>query len=107
MDPAGPRPAGGFDHQLGGPRTPPPGVSVVTRDRHRGPRARPALHLPLNGSQAQPEESPWWRSNHPGALPTTAGGDHVVDPDWNEVLLDTSSDAGRVSSWRAPTSTAW
>lgn len=76
------------DYQLGGSYTPPSGVTVVSRDR----LATPALGIYnicyVNGFQIQPDESDWWLTQHPDLILRDANGDPVIDPAWNEMLLD-------------------
>jgi hypothetical protein len=81
---AAPWPAGGFDYQLGGAYPPPPGVTVVTRDRAEPPAPGVWSVCYVNAYQTQPAETAWWRVRHPALLLP------VEDPDWpGEVLLDT------------------
>ncbi|AEV85220.1 hypothetical protein ACWT_4200 [Actinoplanes sp. SE50] len=95
--PAGAPPPGNasFDYQIGGAYTPPTGVTVVSRDSQASPA--PGLYniCYVNAFQAQPGTQPWWQAHHPELLLRTADGDPVIDKDWNEALLDFSTDAKR------------
>ena len=83
-----------FDYQIGSPYTPPAGVQVVSRDHAESPAAGLYNICYVNGFQAQPEELSSWKANHDDLL-LKNGGSYVVDGDWNEVLLDTSTAAKR------------
>ena len=86
-------PAGGqYDSQLGGAYTPPAGVTIVSRDRE-APAANGIYNICyINAFQTQPQESAWWKANHPDLLLTDSRGNFVEDPNWpGEILLDTSS----------------
>jgi len=78
----------GFDYQLGGAYAPPPGVSIVSRDRTDS--IAPGLYniCYVNGLQIQPGEEGSW---DPDLMLRDSGGNPVIDPDWNEVLLDVST----------------
>ncbi len=84
-----------FDYQLGGAYTPPAGVKIVERDRSAKPVAGLYNICYLNGFQTQPDEASWWQANHPELLLKTAKGAVVTDGEWNEMLLDVSTDAKR------------
>ncbi|MFD0639352.1 endo alpha-1,4 polygalactosaminidase [Catenulispora yoronensis] len=93
-----PLPAGAkWDYQIGGAYPPPAGVRVVSRDRSAAPA--PGLYniCYLNAFQAQPDATGWWRANHPDLLLKTASGAPVIDQNWNEQLLDVSTDAKRAA----------
>ncbi|MGW4399949.1 endo alpha-1,4 polygalactosaminidase [Amycolatopsis nivea] len=79
-----PAPHAGFDYQIGGPYQPPSGVQVVSRD-HSAPAAAGMYNICyVNAFQAQPGAEGEW-----GDLVLRDGnGDVVMDPDWNEALLD-------------------
>jgi hypothetical protein len=86
-----PEPGVEFDYQLGGSYPPPDGVDAVVRDRTDKP-VRGAYNVCyVNAFQAQPDATGWWREHHPELLLRDAGGELVVDHDWDEVLLDTST----------------
>lgn len=80
-----------FDYQIGGPYSPPQGVSVVSRDRSAEPA--PGLYnlCYVNGFQTQPGESNFWLTQHPDLLLRDEKGEAVIDPDWNEMLFDTTT----------------
>jgi Glycoside-hydrolase family GH114 len=96
--PAGPAgvmlpPAGRFDYQIGGAYPPARGTAIVTRDRHDPPAPGTYSICYVNAFQTQPEETAWWRSEHPDlVLP-------VEDPQWpGEYLLDLSTPATRTAA---------
>ena len=82
------------DYQLGGAYTPPAGVTVVSRDR----TAQPAVGLYnicyVNGFQIQPDEEAMWTQQHPELI-LRDNGTPVIDPDWDEMLIDVSTPAKR------------
>lgn len=84
-----------FDYQIGGAYTPPKGVRVVSRDR----AAKPAKGLYnicyVNAFQAQPDALGWWKKNHPELVLRDRSKRVVIDEDWGEALLDTSTAAKR------------
>jgi hypothetical protein len=86
---------GGLDYQLGGSYTPPPGVTIVARDRTEVPA--PGLYniCYVNGFQAQESEAEQWLAEHPDLVLRDASGEPVIDRDWNELLFDVGSDAKR------------
>lgn len=93
-----PPPAGAkWDYQIGGAYAPPSGVRVVSRDSSASPA--PGLYniCYVNAFQAQPDATGWWQSNHPDLLLKTASGSPVIDQNWNEQLLDVSTDAKRAA----------
>ncbi len=81
----------GLDYQLGGDYAPPNGVEIVSRDRNAPPA--PGLYniCYVNGYQTQPDEEAWWLSEHPDLILRDGNGDPVIDPDWDEMLLDIST----------------
>jgi hypothetical protein len=83
-----PPPNGPFDYQLGGAYSPPAGVTIVSRDRADAPA--PGLYniCYINGLQVQPGEEGDWE---PDLILRDSNGDPVVDPDWDEWLLDVST----------------
>ncbi|MBQ1124784.1 MULTISPECIES: endo alpha-1,4 polygalactosaminidase [Streptomyces] len=89
--PAPPPVHAGFDYQIGGAYPPPDGVRVVSRDRAHKPAAGRYSICYVNGFQAQPDALDWWQRNHPDLVLHGAGGKPVMDTDWNEALLDTST----------------
>ena len=84
-----------FDYQIGGAYTPPSGVQVVSRDRKAAPAAGLYNICYINAFQVQPDEVTWWEQNHDDLLLKDDNGDYVVDGDWDEILLDTSTAAKR------------
>jgi hypothetical protein len=96
-----------FDYQIGGSYAPPSGVTVVSRDSAATPAAGLYNICYVNAFQAQPGDESWWKTNHPGLLLRDAKGNPVVDQDWDELLLDFSTDAKRaelttiVGGWMA------
>lgn len=81
----------GLDYQLGGAYPPPAGVEIVSRDRNAAPA--PGLYniCYVNGYQTQPDEEAWWLAEHPDLILRDGAGDPVIDPDWDEMLLDIST----------------
>jgi len=86
---------GGFDYQLGGAYAPPAGVSIVVRDRTESPAPGIFSICYVNGFQIQPEDESFFMTMHPDVILRDSGGDPVIDADWDEMLLDTSTDAKR------------
>jgi len=84
-----------FDYQIGAAYTPPTGVQVVSRDRTAAPAAGLYNICYVNAFQVQPDEVAWWQQKHEDLLLKDADGKYVVDGDWNEILLDTSTPAKR------------
>jgi hypothetical protein len=86
-----------LDYQLGGAYTPPEGVEIVSRDRNASPA--PGLYniCYVNGFQTQPDEEEWWLSMHPDLILRDENGDPVIDPDWDEMLLDISTPEKRAA----------
>lgn len=87
----------GLDYQLGGAYPPPAGVEIVSRDRNASPE--PGLYniCYVNGFQTQPDEEEWWLSEHPDLILRDENGDPVIDPDWDEMLLDISTPEKRAA----------
>lgn len=81
----------GFDYQIGGGYEPPEGVTVVSRDRGDSPA--PGLYniCYINGFQAQQSDDDFWLTEHPDLVLRDEQGAPVIDPDWDELLLDTST----------------
>jgi hypothetical protein len=74
-----------FDYQLGGAYPPPAGVVVLTRDRSDAPVAGLFNICYVNGYQIQPGEESLWEAD---LILRDANGNPIIDPDWNEMLLD-------------------
>ena len=83
-----------LDYQLGGSYAPAADVAIVTRDRTEPSAGRYDICY-VNGFQAQPDALPWWNANHPSLILRTPQGAPVMDPEWNEAILDISTDAKR------------
>lgn len=92
-----PTPNAGFDYQLGGAYTPPSGVRIVSRDRTERPAAGIYNICYVNGFQVQPDEESWWLTRHPDLILRDSAGNPVIDADWDEMLLDTSTAAKRTA----------
>lgn len=85
-------PAGaGLDYQLGGAYEPPSGVKIVSRDRTAKPASGLYNICYVNGFQAQPDEEDFWMTQHPELVLRDNSGKAVIDEDWDELMLDTSS----------------
>lgn len=88
----------GFDYQIGGAYTPPSGVGVVSRDHSASPAAGLYNICYVNAFQTQ-------RIGDPGGpdgwdqdlLLKDGNGEVVIDPDWDEAILDITTDAKRQS----------
>lgn len=80
-----------FDYQIGAPYTPPKGVGAVSRDRSAPPAAGLYNVCYINAFQAQPDALGWWQKNHPDLVLRDSSRRPVVDEDWGEALLDTST----------------
>lgn len=100
-----PPPDAGLDYQLGGAYDPPRGVQIVSRDRTASPAAGVYNICYVNGFQAQPDENDFWLDQYPDLVLRDGQGDPIIDPDWDEMLLDTSTAekrtalAGIVGGW--------
>jgi len=92
-----PPPNAGFDYQLGGAYAPPAGVQIVSRDRTASPA--PSLYniCYVNGFQVQPDEESFWLDEHPDLVLRDGSGDPVIDPDWDEMLIDVSTPEKRAA----------
>ncbi|MET9002518.1 endo alpha-1,4 polygalactosaminidase [Amycolatopsis sp. NPDC004169] len=94
--------AAGFDYQIGGAYTPPAGVQIVSRDVSASPASGKYNICYLNAFQAQEGQDADWPSD---LLLRDSSGKKVVDPDWNETLLDLRTAdkrtrvAQKVSGW--------
>jgi len=86
---------GSFDYQLGGAYPPPAGVTIVSRDRTAAPAAGLYNVCYVNGFQIQPAEETFWTTQHPDLILRDGQGNPVIDPDWNEMLIDVSTPAKR------------
>lgn len=92
-----PPPDGEFDYQLGEPYDPPMTVQIVSRDRNAPPK--PGLYniCYVNGFQVQPDEEDFWLDEHPDLVLRDGMGNPVIDQDWDEMLLDTSTPEKRAA----------
>ena len=83
---------GRFDYQLGGDYTPPAGITIVSRDREGSPE--PGLYniCYINGYQVQPGAIGDWEAD---LILRDGSGDPIIDPDWDEALLDISTEDKR------------
>ncbi|GGR88395.1 hypothetical protein GCM10010252_29040 [Streptomyces aureoverticillatus] len=80
-----PPPGAGFDYQIGGAYTPPPGVEVVSRDQGAAPAPGRYNLCYVNAFQAQPGAEQEWA---PDLLLRDDNGDVVYDGEWGEAVLD-------------------
>lgn len=85
------------DYQLGGAYPPPAGVRIVSRDRNAAPAAGRYNICYVNGFQIQPDEETFWLGQHPDLILRDGAGQPVIDPDWNEMLLDVGTPAKRTA----------
>lgn len=83
---------GRLDYQLGGDYSPPDGVTIVSRDRLGSPA--PGLYniCYVNGFQVQPGEVDDWDDD---LILRNGRGEPIIDTDWNEAILDISSEDKR------------
>lgn len=83
---------GRLDYQLGGDYSPPEGVTIVSRDRLGRPA--PGLYniCYVNGYQVQPGEIRDWDED---LILRDGGGEPIIDEDWDEAILDISSEGKR------------
>lgn len=88
---------GGFDYQLGVAYAPPAGVVVVSRDRTFDPAPGIYNICYVNGFQTQPDERAFWLREHPDLLLRDSRGEPVIDPDWDEIILDVTTDEKRAA----------
>lgn len=80
-----------FDYQIGGAYTPAKGVTAVSRDRSAKPAAGLYNVCYVNAFQVQPDALDWWEDKHPDLILRDKNNDPVIDEDWDEALLDTST----------------
>jgi len=91
-------PANGMlDYELGAAYPPPAGVVVVSRDRNAAPAPGIYNICYVNGFQTQPDERAFWMTEHPDLLLRDGGGALVIDPDWDEIILDVTTPAKRTA----------
>jgi hypothetical protein len=88
---------GKLDYQLGGAYPPPAGVAIVSRDRNAAIAAGIYNICYVNGFQIQPDETAFWTGQHPDLILRNAGGNPVIDTQWNEMLIDVSSPTKRTA----------
>jgi hypothetical protein len=84
---------GALDYQLGGAYSPPAGVAIVSRDREASPAAGLYNICYVNGFQIQQAEESFWTGMHADLILRDGNGSPVIDPDWNEMLIDVSTAA--------------
>ncbi|WP_421729023.1 endo alpha-1,4 polygalactosaminidase [Brevundimonas sp.] len=90
--------SGAVDYQLGGAYPPPPGVTIVVRDRKAAPAPGVFSICYVNGFQTQPGEAGEWLERHPDLILRDPQGKPVADPNWpDEMLLDTRTEARRLA----------
>lgn len=77
-----------FDYQIGGAYPPPSGVAIVVRDREDQPAADHYNICYVNGFQVQPDELGDWEAD---LVLRDSDGEPIIDPDWDEALLDIST----------------
>jgi len=82
---------GSFDYQLGESYVPPTGVVVVARDRSASVASGLYNICYVNGFQTQPGEEDFWTGERADLLLRDGGGDPIIDPDWDEILLDVTT----------------
>ncbi|MCW8102782.1 endo alpha-1,4 polygalactosaminidase [Streptomyces tauricus] len=80
-----------FDYQIGGGYTPAKGVTAVSRDRSAKPAKGVYNVCYVNAFQAQPDVLDWWQKHHPDLILRDKNNHQVIDEDWDEALLDTST----------------
>jgi hypothetical protein len=86
---------GELDYQIGGAYPPSSTVAIVDRDRLDAPAAGTYNVCYVNAFQTQPDDAAWWTTHHDDLLLRDVGGRPVVDGEWDEMLLDTSTPAKR------------
>lgn len=80
-----------MDYQLGEAYPPPDGVLWVSRDRTASPAVGLYNVCYVNGFQTQPHERAFWEDMHPDLLLRDDEGEVVIDPDWDEIILDVTT----------------
>jgi hypothetical protein len=88
---------GKLDYQLGGAYTPPAGVTIVSRDREAAPASGVYNICYVNGFQIQQAEESFWTGMHADLILRDNNGSPVIDPDWNEMLIDISTPAKQMA----------
>lgn len=86
-----------FDYQLGGAYTPPAGTMIVSRDRTAAPAAGLYNICYVNAFQIQPDEADTWMAQHPDLILRDSANHPIIDQDWDEMLVDVSTDAKRTA----------
>ncbi|MEV6242520.1 endo alpha-1,4 polygalactosaminidase [Lentzea sp. NPDC051838] len=89
-------PSGGkFDYQIGGVYQPEARVKIVVRDRGKLPVGDRYNICYLNALQTQPDPMEgslsWWKQNHGDLLVKKPDGEPMIDPEWEEGILDIST----------------
>jgi hypothetical protein len=85
-----------FSYQIGGAFPAERGIRIVDRDRQAQPLAGLYNICYVNAFQAQAGQRRWWRTHHPDLL-LFRNGHAIVDRQWHEQLLDTSTAAKRTA----------
>jgi hypothetical protein len=84
-----------FDYQIGGVYQPEAKVKIVVRDRSKLPVGDRYNICYLNALQTQPDPMDgslsWWKKNHNDLLVKKPDGEPVIDPEWDEGILDIST----------------
>lgn len=88
--PLPPTPNAAVSYQLGGDYEPEFEHGIVIRDSTSSPIVGYYNICYLNGFQTQTDQTGWWKKKHRSLL-LRKDGRYVVDGQWNEVLLDTST----------------
>lgn len=90
-----------FDYQIGKPYTPPEGVTVVSRDWKTSPAEGlynicyvNAFQTQKIGEEGGPEDWEQWGQD---LMLEDGAGEPLIDPDWDEAILDITSDSKRQS----------
>jgi hypothetical protein len=78
----------GFDYQLGSAYNLPQGITIVARDRTHAPQPGAYNICYVNGFQVQPGEENDWEAD---LLLRNDRGEVIVDPNWDEAILDIST----------------